>query len=117
MIRFLIPALLLLPVALHAQAVGNRAYGNSRESWAQRTVNYLTDSTFLVEARLIMNVKADQFIAVFGVMEQGKTLEDGARGIDTRIAAFMRDLRSTGIRDADMFVDMITQSRVYDYRI
>jgi uncharacterized protein YggE len=117
MIRYLLPLLLLFPLALHAQAVGNRAYGNSRESYAQRTVNYLSDSAILVEARLVMNVKADQFIAVFGAMEQGKTLEEGARGIDARIASFMRDVRTLGIRDADMFVDMITQNRIYDYKI
>jgi uncharacterized protein YggE len=104
---------------LAAQAVGNRAYGgNARsESYAQRTVNFLTDSTFLVEARVMMNVRADQFIAVFGVMEQGKTLEEGNRGIDERIAAFVREARTLGIKESDMFVDMITQARVYDYKI
>ena len=118
MLKHLLPLLLLLlPISLHAQAVGNRAYGGSRESYAQRTVNYLSDTTILVESRLVMNVKADQFIAVFGASEQGKTLEEGARGIDTRIAAFRRDLSGMGIRDADLFVDMITQNRIYDYKI
>lgn len=109
--------LLLSPCFVHAQAIGNRAYGYNRESAPPRTVNFLTDSTYLVEARVMMNVKADQFIAVFGVMEEGKTLEEGARGIDTRIAAFVRDVRGLGIREADMFVDMISQARVYDYKI
>ena len=112
---------------LHAQVSGNQAYRHSqyreyaeqqaRSAAPRQPLNFLTDSTFIIAADVLMNVKADQFVTVFGVSQDGKTVEECNREIDRRIEAFLREVGRRGIKEEHMFVDVITQNRIYDYRI
>jgi uncharacterized protein YggE len=117
--RSILILLLLAAGSLRAQTSGNQAYENNYRNNASKgtLVNYLTDSTFLVEAQVLMNVKADQFVAVFGVAEEGASVEEGDEKIDKRIAAFIAEVKSMGIPEGDIFVDMVTHNRIYDHRI
>jgi uncharacterized protein YggE len=111
--------LLLIAGSLRAQVSGNQAYENNYRASSRGggRAGYLTDSTFLVQAQVLMNVRADQFVAVFGVAEEGATVEEGNGKIDRRIAAFIAELKSLGIPEGDIFVDMVTHNRIYDHRI
>jgi uncharacterized protein YggE len=111
--------LLLVTASLRAQVSGNQAYDNNYRGTTRGggRASYLTDSTFLIEAQVLMNVKADQFVAVFGVTEEGGSVEEGNEKIDKRIAAFIADVKSLGIPEGDIFVDMITHNRIYDHRL
>lgn len=73
-------------------------------------------STF-IEASVLMNVKADEYVAVFGVLQEGKTPEEANAKMDAAIGSYKESLKSLGIADNDVFVDFITQNRIYAYRI
>lgn len=64
-----------------------------------------------------MNVKADEYVAVFGVTTEGKTPEAAGVQMDATIAQFNESLKTLGVEDRDVFVDFVIQNRVYEYRI
>ncbi|RYG75504.1 DUF541 domain-containing protein [bacterium] len=74
-------------------------------------------SAMFIAASVVMNVKADEYVAIFGVAEEGATpLEAGAK-MDATIAAFKTSLKALGVKESDLFVDFVTQNRVYSYKL
>jgi len=66
-----------------------------------------------IEANLLMNVKADAYVAVFGLTQEAPTIPEANEKIAARIKEFTAALERLGIKPKDLFVDFITQSRVY----
>jgi len=104
-----------------AQEAGNRAYGTSRR---KPTVNsgVLTATgpdgkglLYFVEANVLLNVKADSYVAVFGVVQEAPTAAESNAKTDGAISQFTADLEKLGIKRADTFTDFITQNKIYDY--
>ncbi len=73
-------------------------------------------STF-IEASLLMNVKADEYVAVFGAMAEGLTPEEASTKLDTTLTAFKASLKTMGIADDDIFVDFVSENRIYAYHV
>ena len=63
------------------------------------------------------NLKPEGFVAVFGLADEGATVPDGQTRLDGRIGGFLAALKELGIQDGDLFVDYISQNRVYDYAL
>jgi uncharacterized protein YggE len=76
-----------------------------------------TATSMFVEANVLMNVKADEYVAAFGIAHEGKTLADCSKRMEATLKAFAADLKSTGIGDKDIAVDVITQNRVYGFQV
>lgn len=105
---------------LLAQEAGNRAYGTQKRrpqaSTGQLTANADAASRiYFVEANVLMNVKADAYNAVFAVVQNGTTAAESNAKINTIIAGFTRDLAVLNVKPSDIYVDFITQNKVYDY--
>lgn len=112
-----------------AQVGGNASYGDpgggrSRAGQPGRTRPPLareemppSDSSMFVEASVLMNVKADAFVATFGLAEQGATVEACRAKMDATVADFLERLRPLGIGPDATFVDFTAQARVYDYDV
>lgn len=105
---------------LFAQEAGNRAYGMQKRrpqaSTGQLTANAEAASRiYFVEANVLMNVKADAYNAVFAVVQNGTTAAESNAKINAQIAGFTKDLGALDIRSSDIFIDFITQNKVYDY--
>lgn len=103
------------------QASGNVAYNkkyyqNLKTAGTAHKV-YLSDSTMLVEAKVLLNMLADEYVAIFGVAEEGKTVSECSNKIDKRINNFISAIKKLGIGTKDFYVDFITQNRIYDYEI
>lgn len=110
----------LCSAILSAQESGNRNYGAQRRkpltnSGVLLGVGAGGKEVYFVEANVAMNVKADAYTAVFGLAQTGANAADSNNKISQQINAFTRDLESLGIKRADVFVDFITQNKVYDY--
>jgi uncharacterized protein YggE len=111
-------------IAVQAQEAGNSVYNNAKRKTSGVTVGTLyaidqkdsVPSSF-IEANILMNVKADEYLAVFGLAQEGATLLDGNKKIDTQINDFITSLKTLGVKDNDVFVDFITQNRVYDFGV
>ncbi len=103
-------------------AGNSSAYGNTGSTPAQierskRLIYSDSKDTTYIEGSILMNVKADEYVAVFAVMTEGKTPGDANLEMDTAIGNFRKSLQALGIQDADVFVDFVTQNRVYEYRL
>ncbi len=107
-----------------AQESGNRIYGNQGYVKNSRTSttnvgNLLlnNDNNFLIEASVLINLKPDSFVAVFGVAREAKTAEESNNKVNSQIEDFLKNLGAIGIAKSDTYIDFITQNKVYDFEI
>jgi uncharacterized protein YggE len=129
--RFATMIFLVLTLAARAgvaQVGGNVGYGQvggrARAEQMERAKRQLTreempatDTAMFIDASVLMNVKADEFVATFGIAVQGDTVEACQEKMNATIAAFTEALRPLGIGPAVIFVDFTAQTRVYDFKI
>jgi uncharacterized protein YggE len=67
----------------------------------------------ILQAAVLLNVRADEYVAVFGVSHEATTPAEALHSIDERIAAFRRALGRT----EGFHIDFITQSRIYGFEV
>ncbi len=96
--------------------------GNSNNYYSTYTAPsssrvYLSDSTFLIQSNVMMNVIADTYVATFGVSEISTSLPNANAKIDARIEKFVAALTKSGVSMKDIYVDMTTQTLLADYKI
>jgi len=119
-ILWLFILVLFCPAFASAQEVGNSAYQTQRRK-PQTNSGVLTGSTdgkaqvYFIEANVLMNMKADAYVAVFGLVQEAATSAESNSKINTQVAGFIKDLENLGIRRNDIFVDFITQNKIYDF--
>ncbi len=109
--------LLFIPAVSHAQHSGNIVYekSNNIESKRNSSMHYLTDSTFVIEAGVLANVTADSYVVTLGVSEEAATVKECNEKIEKRIQGFISELNKLGYSEADIYVDMTTQNKVFSY--
>ena len=108
-----------------AQESGNRIYGNNsyyqqtRRQPQTNTGNLIAQNTnfYAVEASVLMNLKPDAFVAVFGIAQEAKQSSESNDKVNGKVDDFIKSLGKLGITKNDVFVDFITQNRVYDYTV
>jgi uncharacterized protein YggE len=76
-----------------------------------------TDEAMDVDASVLMNVKADRYVAVFGVVQDGTTVVECNEKMDATAAEFLAALKGLGIGGDDVFVDFAAQNRIYGYKV
>ena len=108
-----------------AQEGGNRIYGN-RGYYNQQKRQPLTNTgtligqgsySWAIEASVLTNLKPDAFVAVFGINEEDLGAAASNQKVNTKATELARRLSAFGIGSDDIFVDFITQNRVYDYSV
>lgn len=129
--KCVIVSLLILladPGLSRGQVGGNIGYsdsgGKARAEQRERANRVLTKdelpptgtSTF-VECNVLMNVKADEYVVVFGMMQEGETLAECGDKMDTTVKAFTTDLKPLGIGGDDLFVDFVAQTKIYGFEV
>lgn len=110
--------------AVFAQEVGNRIYGN-RGYYNQQRRQPQTNTGNLnphqygwaIEASILTNLKPDAFVVVFGISQEALGAAASNEKVNAKAADFTKAVAPLGIGAADIFVDFITQIRVYDYKI
>lgn len=115
-------AIVFMSHGAEAQFSGNIVYGqgNSNNHVERKRGSdrlYLTDSTLLIEANVLANVIADAYVVTFGVSEEAATVKECNENIEKRIKNFVSDLKKMGYSDADIYIDMTTQNKVYGYTV
>ena len=111
-----------------AQTSGNIAYsqssGKARAEQNERAKRMLdqgqmppASNSMFLEASVLMNLKADEYVAVFGLSQEGSTVPECNHKMDAVIEEFFGALKSLGVRSNDLFVDFASQNKVYGYKI
>jgi len=119
--------LFLLPAALvRGQSAGNEIYrDNDRYGYGHEDRKVVpcnsyvgqSNGSFTVSANLMMNVIADQFVLTLGLSQEGLNTKECQDKMQKRIGGFTAALLKMGIVSNDIYVDMISQNRIYDYKI
>ncbi|MBX3102229.1 MAG: hypothetical protein KF690_06960, partial [Bacteroidetes bacterium] len=68
---------------------------------------YINDTTMIVNARVLLNVPADAYTAVFALVQVGQDLPTADNLMNARIETFRKELLKLGIPAENVFVDMI----------
>src|SRR5436309_137871 len=111
-------------LTLWSQEAGNAVYGRS----GRRTSGVTTGNLFaaepkesapasFIEANVLMNVKADEYLAVFALAQEGSTLGDASEKAAAQTKEFIAALEKLGVKRDEIFVDFISQNRVYDFAV
>ena len=111
-----------------AQTSGNISYGqsNGRARADQNERNKRIpapgeappgSNTMFLEASILMNVRADEYVAVFGLSQDGASLAECHQKIAAARAQFTSALKPLGISGDDVSVDFVAQNRIYGYRV
>jgi uncharacterized protein YggE len=121
--------LLLLSADCLAQASGNIGYSQGGSGRARADANERNKrsvakddqppnaTSMFVDASVLMNVKADQFVAVFGLLQECATVAECNQKMDATVAGFKSGLKGLGIGDADVYVDFASQNKIYGYEL
>jgi len=129
--RALAASLLFLaavPGLCRGQAGGNIGYsaavGRSKAEQNERAKRVLTkdeqpptETSSFVEASVLLNRKADEFVAVFAVSQEGGSVDECGRKVDATVREFTDGLRPLGVAAKDLFVDFVGQNKVYAYEV
>lgn len=120
--------LVFSPAVGLGQASGNAAFSQAsakaRAELSQQKMRTLTKdeqpptatSTF-VEASVLMNVKADEYIAVFGIVQEGATVAECNDKMAATVKGFSDAIAPLGIRPNDVFVDFVAQHKIYGFEV
>jgi uncharacterized protein YggE len=73
----------------------------------------------LVEFRVnvLANQKADSYTAIFNVVQLGKTTDETNTTLQTRLDAFITDMKKSGIQSQDIYVDMVNFLPKFEYDV
>lgn len=119
---------LLLATMCHAQVSGNVAFaqggGRARAEQAERAKRLLAESekpptgaSMFLDAAVLMNVKADEYVAVFALAQEAATVAECNQKMDASIKDFTAAVKPLGIAGQDVFVDFVAQHKIYGYQI
>jgi len=109
-------------LTVRAQEAGSSVYGKTGRKTSGVALGNLSSidpkdsvTNYFIEANVLMNVKADEYMAVFGLAQEGASVVDGSQKLDAQLKQFTAALEGLGVKSSDAFVDFIAQNRVYDY--
>lgn len=114
----LLSVTLALVTTARPQAMGNLFYeANSRiffQQAEQPVKATVSGNTLYLEVNAMMNVKADSYLAIFHVMQLGQSAEEADSLLSDRINSLISRVRKDGVKDADVFTDMLSFVPVYE---
>ncbi len=74
-------------------------------------------TSMFVEANVLMNVKADEYVAVFGISEEGATVAESGQKMAATVKGFSDDLSGLGLGGDQVFVDFVAQNKIYGFEV
>lgn len=75
------------------------------------------DTVIELETNVLMNAKADSYLAIFGVSQVSEKIESCHEMINARISIFINNLKTLGINSDDIYIDFISQIPVFEIEI
>jgi len=102
------------------QASGNRTYNQDTRNAGRRAAPtsgtvYNNDGNVVIEAYVLLNATADEYVAVFGAAQEGQTAVESNQKVNALIEQFLSGAEKLGVKRGETFVDFITQNRVYNF--
>ena len=114
------------PAVCRAQVLGNVGYsqpGKSRDAARQNERSKRgeggapSSTSMFVEASVLMNVKADEHVAVFAVAQECAAVPECNRKMDAAVGEFSSSLRQLGVGADSIYVDFTAQNKTYGFEL
>ena len=92
---------------------------NSSYSTSNRggITQYIGANEIIFEVRTLMNVKATKFLAIFNLTQVGETASKTDELINSRMNAFLTDVKALDLKDENIYIDMIYMIPTFEYTI
>jgi uncharacterized protein YggE len=109
-----------------AQVMGNYAeqqkiYSNINVNAQYRAVpkaaSFMGDNILEISINALSNQRASSYTAIFAISQVGKTADETNTLMNSRIEPFVKELRSMGVADADIYIDMVNFLPKYEYDV
>jgi uncharacterized protein YggE len=115
-------------ITCRAQASGNVGYGqgggSARAEQNERAKRLPVPgeappnaTSMFVEASVMMNVKADEYVAVFGVSQECATVAECNQKMDATVGALTSSFKALGVAANDTYVDFAAQNKIYGFQL
>lgn len=127
----LLPALAVVCTPLFAQVMGN--YGAQKQQQQiqsnykppsneqfraiARPANILENNQLEISINALSNQKAVSYMAIFAMLQVGKTADETNTLLNTRLDGFLVELKNMGIPTEDIYVDMVNFLPKYEYDV
>lgn len=100
-------------------SLGNSYYTPNNNAGVNLALNNNYNSSFsnLLEANVMINVKAESFVAIFSLTQYGKTIEEVETAMRTRSEIFKTNLQQEGMDPKNIFFDPITMLPTYETEV
>ncbi len=103
-----------------AQHSGNIVYRDTEyydQVFNNRSVQkfYISDTDMQISVSVLLNQKPDKYVVTLGVNQEAKTPKLALAGVNARISKFISQLKQYGVNKENIFVDFISQTKVYDF--
>lgn len=110
---FLSFTLILVFTNVNAQVSGNYQYNSltpyqNASRMPTSTATIQDNNEIVIEVNGLMNVQADNYVAIFNLIQVGETAEETEAFMAARISRFNQELRRAGIDTMAVKVDMIS---------
>ncbi|NGF74553.1 SIMPL domain-containing protein [Fluviicola sp. SGL-29] len=106
------------------QIGGNQLYGNYKGNYNTnqsyndgRHNKVIIDKTSMsFHVNILNTVQSTSFTITLGLNQEAASVEACNAEINKRITGFKRELKALSIKEEDIYVDFISQTKVYDYQ-
>src|SRR5690606_18338045 len=107
-----------------AQHGGNHLYENNN-SYYRNSQNVqpkniqklnVNGNSMNFQVKILNNVKATSFVITLELNQAGKTVKECNSEINNRISKFKTALKSFNIKEDDIYVDFVSQTKIYVYQ-
>ncbi len=126
--NLLVVAMLILGSRVaYGQVSGNVGYarvgGKAQAEQQERAKRVLTEHELpppgatYVEANVLMNVPADEYVAVFAVAQEGVTVAECHQKMDAALQGFSAAVKKLGVGDDAFLIDFIAQNPIYGFEL
>jgi uncharacterized protein YggE len=120
--------LAVTPGLCRGQVGGNAVYGQAggkaRAEQSERNKRVVapaelppTNTSTFVEANVLMNVKADEYVALFAVAREAPTVAECGQKMDATLKAFTDRLKTLGVAGDALYVDFVAQETTYGFEV
>jgi uncharacterized protein YggE len=93
------------------------AYYRQTQQQAYYPAYSSNDTSFTIDARVMMNVKADEYVIIFATSQVGETIESCHDVINKRIDTFINTVIPLGVKKEDFYIDFISQFPIFEIEV
>lgn len=120
----LFSVLIVFPFLLAAQQAGNYVQyqnfdltQNQRFQSVSKEARILSEHMLELKVNALYNQKAGSYVAVFSIVQLGKTTEEANTLLNQRLNAFVKGIQGLAVAPSDIFVDMVNFLPKYELDI